>query len=243
MAIFTNRPPAALRCTAGMLLLSAGSLLSPAAQAATAAELAQQSAQQWLLQQAAASGLRAPQIRLQALPARLAPGSCLGKPVAEIGSDSDSQLGRVRVRVRCQGAGEIGYLFRAEVSGLALAAANDIAPGQTLGADDVSEQRVLLRSPQPLLAPDAALDGLRSKTLIRKGTPLRTLLLETAPLVKRGMAVAIVAEQEGIRVEVAGTALETAGKDEWVRVKNGNSGKVIRARVIDTGVVSPEISQ
>lgn len=241
MAIFTNRPPAALRRTAGLLLLSAGSLLSPAAQAATAAELAQQSAQQWLLQQAAASGLRAPQIRLQALPARLAPGSCIGKPVAEIGSDS--QLGRVRVRVRCQGAGEIGYLFRAEVSGLALAAANDIAPGQTLGADDVSEQLVLLRSPQPLLTPDAALDGLRSKTLIRKGTPLRGLLLETAPLVKRGMAVAIVAEQEGIRVEVAGTALETAGKDEWVRVKNGNSGKVIRARVIDTGVVSPEISQ
>ena len=241
MAIFTNHPPAALRGTAAMLLFSAGSLLSPAAQAATAAELAQQSAQQWLLQQAAASGLRAPQVRLQALPARLAPGSCLGKPVAEIGSDS--QLGRVRVRVRCQSAGEIGYLFRAEVSGLALAAARDIAPGQTLGADDVSEQRVLLRSPQPLLAPNVALDGLRSKTLIRQGTPLRGLLLETAPLVKRGMAVAIVAQQEGIRVEVAGTALETAGKDEWVRVKNGNSGKVIRARVIDTGVVSPEISQ
>lgn len=241
MAIFTNRPPAALWRTAGLLLASAGSLLSPAAQAATATELAQQSAQQWLLQQAAASGLRAPQVRLQALPARLAPGSCLGKPVAEIGSDS--QLGRVRVRVRCQGAGEIGYLFRAEVSGLALAAARDIAPGQALSTADVSEQRVTLRSPQPLLAADAALDGLRSKTQIRQGTPLRSLLLETAPLVKRGMAVAIVAEQEGIRVEVAGTALETAGKDEWVRVKNGNSGKVIRARVIDTGVVSPEISQ
>lgn len=241
MAIFTNRPPAALRRVAGCLLACTGSLLSPAALAATTAELAQQSAQQWLLQQAAASGLRAPQVRLQALPTRLPPGSCIGKPVAEIGSDS--QLGRVRVRVRCQGAGEIGYLFRAEVSGLALAASRDIAPGQMLGADDVGEQRVLLRSPQPLLAPDVVLDGLRSKTLIRQGTPLRGMLLETAPLVKRGMAVAIVAEQEGIRVEVAGTALETAGKDEWVRVKNGNSGKVIRARVIDTGVVRPEIGQ
>ena len=68
---------------------------------------------------------------------------------------------------------------------------------------------------------------------------LRQGQLAAPTLIKRGSAVSIVARKEQVEVSMAGEALDPGALGQVIRVRNATSGTVIRARVVDAGVVEP----
>jgi flagella basal body P-ring formation protein FlgA len=80
--------------------------------------------------------------------------------------------------------------------------------------------------------------GLTSRRSLRAGEVLRQGQLAAPVLVKRGSAVSIVARKEQV-VSMAGEAMDPGALGQVIRVRNAASGTVIRARVVDAGVVEP----
>ena len=74
---------------------------------------------------------------------------------------------------------------------------------------------------------------------LRPGQVLQKRLLAAPVLVKRGEVVVIEARSGPIQVTASGEALEPGRQGDVVRVRNVNTGKIIRARVVDTGTVQP----
>lgn len=99
------------------------------------------------------------------------------------------------------------------------------------------ETRPLSRLPKDVLTKiDEAL-GLRTKMSLRAGQVLRQSQLETAPLVKRGRLVHIVAEGPGFIVTAVGEARQDGRPGEIIRVRNLTSKREIFARVVDAETV------
>ena len=88
-----------------------------------------------------------------------------------------------------------------------------------------------------------AVTGLSSRRSLRAGEILRQGQLASPVLVKRGAAVSIVARKEQVQVSMDGVAMDAGAQGEVIRVRNASSGTIIRARVLEPGMVEPaEIS-
>ena len=79
--------------------------------------------------------------------------------------------------------------------------------------------------------------GKQARTTIRANSVVRTDLVEKVPLIKTGQMVTIVAENEVMKVTVAGKAKGTGGEGDTIMVQNLNSLKDIPARVINSTTV------
>ena len=87
--------------------------------------------------------------------------------------------------------------------------------------------------------PEDAIAQSSSRTL-RTGQALHARWLSAPVLVRRGDSVTIRARNGGVEVSAAGEALENGKPRQIVRVRNTTTGKVIRARVLEQGLVEPE---
>jgi flagella basal body P-ring formation protein FlgA len=86
----------------------------------------------------------------------------------------------------------------------------------------------------------AQAQGQASSRALRSGQPLQPRWLLAPILVRRGESVVILARTGGVEVQAAGEALEAGRLRDAVRVRNVTTGKVIRAHVIEAGIVEPE---
>ncbi len=92
-------------------------------------------------------------------------------------------------------------------------------------------------SGDPLLSVGDAAGRLAKRTL-RPGKPLLRKQLQQPLLVKRGAAVTIVSQTDGISAQTAGVALKEGRLQESIKVQNSSSERVIDAIVVGPGRVS-----
>lgn len=79
--------------------------------------------------------------------------------------------------------------------------------------------------------------GMSAKRTLIAGSAVNLDQLAQPILIKRGEAVTIVAEVDGLSVHMPGVALADGRRGEPIRVKNSNSARIVDAQVISEGVV------
>jgi flagella basal body P-ring formation protein FlgA len=221
--------------------LAAWPLLASAAGPAPApAARVEAAARQFLQDQATLKGLVDPafELHLATSPQPLAP---CPTPV-DVQALETRYLSRMRFSATCPGEGgwQRDWTVRAEVTAVVVVAAADVPANRPLtDADLAQERRKLTDMADALPAPDAAI-GQASTRALRTGQVVVPRFLAQPLLIKRGEQVTIQARSGPIEVNVAGEALEPGRRGEVLRVRNSSTGKVIRARVLDSGLVEPE---
>lgn len=189
-----------------------------------------------LVEQAQQAGLLAPEVQL-VQPAPRARPACPGGWDVTV-QDLRSLL-RLRLVANC-GDGRTpaqDFLLRATLSADVLVLAQPVAAGQPVGEADVQLQRRNVSQ-----VPDAVSTlepGLAARTSLRAGQVLQKRLLAAAIVIKRGDPVRIRASRDGVSVEAQGEALDSGARQALIRVRNGGSGRVLQARVLDAGLVEP----
>ncbi len=192
-----------------------------------------------LAQQAATAGLLEPQFEVAVVKStRLVPDCAT--PVALETADSRSAQ-RMRFVAVCPGSNGWRYemLARGSITAQVAVSSVPITANTPLQAGDVTmARRDVTMVPDSISSLSGAV-GLSSRRSLRAGEVLRQAQLAAPVLIKRGSAVNIVARKEQVEVSVAGEAMEPGALGAVIRVRNATSGTVIRARVVDAGVVEP----
>jgi flagella basal body P-ring formation protein FlgA len=107
--------------------------------------------------------------------------------------------------------------------------------------DDVEVRAVELGElPADYITDVDALIGKRARRAIDANTVLRPDLVESAPVVKRGDRVVIIAETKGLRITAVGQAKQKGAPGERIPVVNLDSNRVIQAQVVDGRTVRIE---
>ncbi len=83
----------------------------------------------------------------------------------------------------------------------------------------------------------AKLSGYQIDSNLKPGQPLKWNLLSKTTLIRKGEVVDVFASGNGIFVTMKGLALEDGVRDSMVRIKNINSEKEFRAKVLDESSV------
>ncbi|WP_421866790.1 flagellar basal body P-ring formation chaperone FlgA [Motiliproteus sp.] len=126
-----------------------------------------------------------------------------------------------------------------ELSRQVLVSVRPLAKGSRLSADDL---RLAWRDQSKLLGGyfDQLHEviGYELKRSLNADQPINSTLLRPPVLIKRGDSVSIQAGRGGVSVQMTGTAIEDGRKGQQIRIRNNRSGREIRARVIDSGLVS-----
>jgi flagella basal body P-ring formation protein FlgA len=203
--------------------------------------LVEQAAHDWLVEQADARGLAEPVFELKVnarLPQPLPP---CAQPLT-VDAQQMRTLMRLRFAVICPGPDgwQRDWTVRATVSALVVVAARDVPANRPLESEDLAiERRKLVDLNGVVTIPEDAVAQSSSRAL-RAGQALHARWLSAPVLVRRGDNVTIRARSAGIEVSAAGEALEAGRQRQIVRVRNSTTGKVIRARVLEEGLVEPE---
>ena len=79
--------------------------------------------------------------------------------------------------------------------------------------------------------------GKKARLTLRANQPIRSDQLERPPMIKSGQMVTIIAENEIIKISVAGKARSSGAEGDSIRVQNLTSLKEIPARVINATTV------
>ncbi|MBV8036769.1 MAG: flagellar basal body P-ring formation protein FlgA [Pelomonas sp.] len=216
-------------------------LLAPGAPvlAASLEAQVQDAARRAVLDTADREGWVAPELQFAPLAARPAPACAGGWDVTV--QDTRS-LSRLRLAAHCPASPALpaqSFVLRASLSAEVLVARQAVASGRALAEDDVELQRRDISQASDALGRLEDALGQAPRSSLRPGQILQKRQLTPAQLVRRGEHVRIVARSEGIEVHGAGEALDAGARDAVVRVRNSASGRVISARVLDSGLVEP----
>jgi flagella basal body P-ring formation protein FlgA len=222
------------------LVASTFALFSGLAQAAPQPFTVQieQAARAELERQMAASGLTEPQIDLAVVTTRAAPPCAQNIAIEPLDTRSPQ---RMRFLARCNDTPgwRYEYVVRARLTAMVAVTAGPVAANEALTDAQVTiERRDISNIADPITTPDEAV-GQMSRRMLRPGDILRSGQLSSPVMVKRGDAVMMVARREGIEVSSAGEALDAGARGAMVRVRNANSGQVVRMRVAGPGQVEP----
>lgn len=147
---------------------------------------------------------------------------------------------RTDVRVLQDGAVVATVPARVKIAsfGPVVVARQPVARGAVLRPEDLRvEERRLDELPSTVLIDENEAVGKEARVALAAGKPLTVQSLTTAALVKRGDLVRLQIEKNGLRLSVAGEALDTGGSGERVRVLNESSKRELVGRVVDHGTV------
>lgn len=150
---------------------------------------------------------------------------------------------RLSVRVICTAAVPWSVLVpvQVETTTKVVVAKRALVPGTVLGADDLAAQERRIQGFADCCAADpASLIGQRVKRPIPADAPIPLESLETAPVIRRGEMVTVIAGAPGFEVRSTGTAMADAKEGDAVRVRHATSLRVIHARADSRGVVRAE---
>ena len=199
----------------------------------------EQLAREQLAQQAATAGLLEPQFQVTVVKSTRPVPACAA-PVALETADSRSAQ-RMRFVAVCPGSNGWRYemLARGSITAQVAVTSAPVTANTPLQSGDVTlARRDVTMVPDSISALPGAI-GLSSRRSLRAGEVLRQGQLASPVLIKRGSAVSIVARKEQVEVSMAGEAMDPGALGQVIRVRNATSGTVIRARVVDAGVVEP----
>lgn len=150
--------------------------------------------------------------------------------------------GPLRYTLRCpvEGGWRLNAQVLYEIHVQAALSATDIARGQSLTEELVRFDDVDLASARGGVVIDIEpLLGLAAQRQIRAGQVLQPKMFAAAQAIKRGEAVLIVIDNGDVSVGMAGVAEKDGRIGETIPVRNSSSDKVLNARVIGPGKVSP----
>lgn len=220
-----------------------GALLAASlAQAATEEPTApvEAAVRQHLAEQATRNGLVEPAFELSFVSRTPVPAPC-SQPVA-VDAVETRYLSRMRFRVTCSGQDgwQSDWIVRVEASVMVVVAATDVPANRPLAEADLALARHKLTDMGDRLPALENVIGQASSRALRSGQVVLPRFLSQPLLVERGDRVKIVARSGAVEVQVAGEALESGRRGSIVRVRNISTGKIIRARVLDSAVVEPE---
>jgi flagella basal body P-ring formation protein FlgA len=157
------------------------------------------------------------------------------------GSPHGAAIWRGRVKYAVAQSIPVWALTRVWVSRTAVVAARDLPPERPIEAGDTHVMTVDIGpfSEVPLSSPEEVA-GLAPRRMIRAGQPIPRSLLETPPEVSRGEMVGIEARYGAafLKFEVHAEASGRVG--DSIQVRNVESGKIFRARVVRKGWVAVE---
>lgn len=199
----------------------------------------EQLAREQLAQQAASVGLLEPLFEVAVVKTtRIIPACPVRVTIEALDSRSPQ---RMRFVVACPGTGgwRQEMLVRASISAKVAVTSVPVSANTPLQAGDIElARRDVTMVADSIAALDAA-TGLSSRRSLRVGEVLRQGQLASPMLVKRGAPVSIVARKEQVSVSMDGVAVDPGAQGDMIRVRNASSGTVIRARVVEAGVVEP----
>lgn len=179
------------------------------------------------------------EIQVSQLDPRLRMPMCDKELTASLESPA-KPLGRVTVKVRCEGAAPWTVFVPAQVR-LFRDVVTTTRPLRRLGVvepDDVilRERDISLISQGYLTSLDQAIGQKLTRPMV--ADQLITLVnIEQAEVITKGDQVVITARSGTLSVRMPGEALSNGGLREQIRVKNLNSQRVIKAQVIAPGQV------
>ncbi len=149
-------------------------------------------------------------------------------------------IGRVTVRVRCDGASPWTVFVPAQVKLFrdVVVVARPLKRTGIIGFDDVvlRERDISLIGQGYLTSVDQAV-GQRLTRPVVTDQVITLVHLEQAEVIRKGDQVVISASSGALNVKMPGEALSNGGMSEQIRVKNLNSNRVIKARVTAPGQV------
>lgn len=247
MIHFTNYAAASIKARACRTLLPGLFLLTSLYSSAGRAELpadniflqVEQLAQEQLAQQAASAGMLEPLFQVTVVKTTRVMPACPVRVQLEAVDRRSPQ--RMRFVASCPGAGGWRYemLARATITARVAVTKSAVTANTPIGPGDVELARRDVTMVADSISSLPAVVGLSSRRSLRAGEVLRQGQLASPVLVKRGAPVNIMARKEQVQVSMDGVALDPGAQGEIIRVRNATSGTVIRARVVEAGVVEP----
>ncbi|MBN2976432.1 flagellar basal body P-ring formation chaperone FlgA [Pseudomonas lactucae] len=149
-------------------------------------------------------------------------------------------IGRVTVRVRCDGASPWTVFVPAQVKLYrdVVVVARPLKRTSIIGFDDVvlRERDISQISQGYLTSLDQALGQKLTRPVVTDQV-ITLVHLEQAEVIRKGDQVVISASSGALNVKMPGEALSNGSMSEQIRVKNLNSNRVIKARVTAPGQV------
>ena len=199
----------------------------------------EQLAREQLAQQAASAGLLEPLFEVAVVKTTRVIPACPVRVTIEALDSRSPQ--RMRFVAACPGEGgwRQEMLVRATITAKVAVTSVPVTANTPLQAGDVELARRDVTMVADSIASLPAALGQSSRRSLRAGEVLRQGQLASPVLVKRGAPVNIVARQEQVQVSMDGVAMDPGAQGEVIRVRNATSGTVIRARVVEAGVVEP----
>lgn len=115
---------------------------------------------------------------------------------------------------------------------------HQIENGAGINATDlVLQKREITQSSSRASRKIDEIAGKRARMVIKANQPVRVEQVEKVPLVKSGQMVTIVAENEVMKISVAGKARSSGAEGDIVMVQNQSSLKEMPARVVSASIV------
>lgn len=149
---------------------------------------------------------------------------------------TDPPIGTIRFEVL--GAHVVGTAFvncREKVA----AARTDFGPGESLTDKNVKwiETDVAYLSRSGFYRSTDELKSLESRGFVRAGTLLSRMQVQNARWVVGGSPVDLVHEGAHFKIRALAKALQSGGQNDWIRVENSQTHKIVIAQVVAKGSV------
>jgi flagellar basal body P-ring formation protein FlgA len=119
-----------------------------------------------------------------------------------------------------------------------LCALRPLKRNDVISSEDVQEVRTdVAQHPEKFLTDADQVIGKRLMIDVVKNQPIGAQMLDKAVTVKRGTAVVIVYQQEGLKLTAKGQAKEDGSLGDRIRITNADSKKTLSCRVLDPQTV------
>ncbi|MDR6990883.1 flagellar basal body P-ring formation chaperone FlgA [Luteimonas sp. 3794] len=146
--------------------------------------------------------------------------------------------GAATVEVACPEGWRLFVPLRVRRHQTVLVLSRSVAAGEPITADTfIAQQRDASRIAGAAIADPSEAIGRNARRTLVAGNVLTANDLVTPRLVRRGDTIALVSQQGGIEVRMAGRALADAGVRERVSVENLSSRRVVQGTVNEAGDV------
>lgn len=160
-------------------------------------------------------------------------------------SNPSQRLGRVTTEVRCDGTPSWKIYVQATVTAQMKIPVliRPLARGAVVTKQDLELMFIAVgQQQQPIAETLDAVVGMELRRPASSGQPVLLSQLTAPDLIKRGQRVNIHYDESELRITMAGKALQSGARGEWISVENTSSGRHIEGRVErDGSIVVPGI--
>ncbi len=227
-------------CCLGYSPISAAAVTSPEVLIGTAEGFLEYAVEEYL-QRSNIQGRS--EIQVNRLDPRLRLAECDKELTTSLESPAQP-LGRVTVRIRCDGSSPWTVFVPAQVKLYreVVVVTRPLRRGAPIGPQDVSvAERDVGTLSQGFLSDPEQVVGQKTTRALVPDQVLAPLHLQQAEVVSKGDQVVISAASSAINVRMPGEALSNGALGEQIRVRNLSSGRVVKARVKGPGQVQVDM--